>query len=148
MQVDAPRAGFEQTAAAGIARADTREPMTAGRPFYIASITKPMVAVRIMQLVEAGKLSLDTTLAQTGLLLADALQRLHVYDERSYGAQITIRQLLQHRTGLRDMLLDDREHLGDEFETGSAPGSIGGLWSSGLARYLECQRKPGNLLRR
>jgi len=143
VQVDAPRAGFEQTAAAGIARADTREPMTAGRPFYIASITKPMVAVRIMQLVEAGKLSLDTTLAQTGLLPADALQRLHVYDERSYGAQITIRQLLQHRTGLRDVLLDDREHLGDEFETGSAPGSIGGLWSSGLARYLECQRKPG-----
>ncbi len=143
VQVDAPRSGFEHTAAAGVARADSRERMTAGRPFYIASITKPMVAVRILQLVEAGKLSLDTTLAQTGILPTDALQRLHVYEGHSYGAQITIRQLLQHRTGLRDMLLDDRGHLGDEFESGSAPGSIGGIWSSGLARYLECQRRPG-----
>lgn len=143
VQVSAPRSGFEYSAAAGIARADTRDSMTAARPFYIASITKPMVAVRIMQLVEAGRLSLDTTLAQTGILPADALQRLQVFEGHSYGEEITIRQLLQHRSGLRDMLLDDRQHLSDEFESGSAPGSLGGIWSSQLARYLECRRQTG-----
>ena len=143
VQVSAPRLGFEYATAAGIARADDTAAMTAARPFYIASITKPMVATRILQLVEAGKLSLDTTLAQTGILPPDALGQLQVYEGHSYGGEITIRQLLQHRTGLRDMLLDDREHLSDEFESGTAPGSLGGIWSSQLARYLECHQHPG-----
>ncbi len=143
VQVSVPSMQFEHTAVAGIARADSREPMTAGRPFYIASITKSIVAVRILQLVEAGKLSLDTTIAKTGILPADALARLQVYEGHSYGGEITVRQLLQHRTGLRDMLLDDRQHLSDEFESGTAPGSLGGIWSSQLARYVECRRQPG-----
>lgn len=144
VRVSAPAAGFQHASAAGVARADTHESMTPARPFYIASITKPMVAVRILQLVEAGRLSLDTSLAETGILPADALQRLHVHDGRVHGPAITIRQLLQHRTGLRDMLLDDRTQLGDALESGVAPGSLGGIWSSQLDRYVGCRQKPGS----
>lgn len=143
VQVSVPAAGFLHAAAAGVARADTHEAMTPARPFYIASITKPMVAVRVLQLVEAGRLSLDTTLAETGILPADALQRLQVHEGRIHGPAITIRQLLQHRTGLRDMLLDDRTQLGDELESGVAPGSLGGIWFGQLDRYVGCRQKHG-----
>lgn len=134
---------FVYATGAGLARADAKDTMTPARPFYIASITKPMVAARILQLVEEGKLSLDTTLAQTGVLPPDALAQLQVFEGRAYGPELTIRQLLQHRTGLRDMLLDDREHLADELESGIAPGSIGGIWSGQLERFLACRGQPG-----
>jgi D-alanyl-D-alanine carboxypeptidase len=143
VHVSAPKLGFEHSAAAGIARADSMAPMTAAHPFYIASITKPMVATRIMQLVEADRLSLDTTLGDTGVLPPDALERLQVYGGHSYGAEITIRQLLQHRTGLRDMLLDDRQHLSEDVESGVAPASLGGIWTSQLARYMACRAQSG-----
>ena len=134
---------FVYATAAGEARADAKGPMTPDRPFYIASITKPMMATRILQLVEAGKLSLDTTLAQTGILPPDALAQLQVFEGYAYGPEITIRQLLQHRSGLRDMLLDDRDHIGDEMAEGVAPGSLGGIWTSQLERYLTCKGQPG-----
>ncbi len=134
---------FVYATAAGPARADGPEALTPERPFYIASITKPMVAARILQLVEAGKLSLDTTLAQTGILPPDALAQLQVFEGRAYGPELTIRQLLQHRTGLRDMLLDDRSHVGDEMAEGIAPGSLGAIWTSQLERYLACKGQPG-----
>lgn len=133
---------FVYATAAGLARADAKDTMTPARPFYIASITKPMVAARILQLVEAGKLSLDTTLAQAGILPPDALAQLQVFEGRAYGPEITIRQLLQHRTGLRDMLLDDRQNISEQIESGIAPGSIGGIWSGQLERYQVCRAKP------
>lgn len=142
VRVSVPRLGFEHTAAAGRARADAKAAMSRDQPFYIASITKPMVAVRILQLVEAGRISLDSSLGQLGLLPEDALQQLQVHDGRSYGADITVRQLLQHRTGLRDMLLDDREHLSEAVDGGTAAGSLGGIWSSQLGRFLECRDQP------
>ena len=142
VRVDGTRDGFAHAAAAGRARVDGVDRMTADRPFYVASITKSMVAARILQLVEAHRLSLDTTLGQAGLLPADALERLQVFEGRSYGAGITVRQLLSHRTGLRDVLLDDRESLSGEVESGVAPGSIGGIWSSQIGRYLQCRHEP------
>jgi D-alanyl-D-alanine carboxypeptidase len=141
--VDAPGAGLRHGTAAGLARGDSPAPMSIDRPFYVASITKPMVAVRILQLVESGHLSLDTTLGETGLLPADALSRLQVFEGHDYGGQITVRQLLQHRTGLRDVLLDDRDALGDTLEAGVAPGSIGGEWAAGVPRFLACRSQPG-----
>jgi len=135
------RTGWRHASAAGIARADSGEAMTADRPFYIASITKPMVAARILQLVEAGRISLDTTLAQAGILAPGALAVLQVHEGRSHGGEITIRQLLQHRSGLRDVLLDDREHTSGELESGIAPGSIGGIWMSQLERLVACRQQ-------
>ena len=141
-----PRMRFEHTAAAGIARADIREPMTADDLLH-RQHHQPIVAVRILQLVEAGKLSLDTTSHRRA-----SCPRTRCPVAGIRGAQLRrtnhVRQLLQHRTGLRDMLLDDRQHLSDDFESGTAPGSLGGIWSSQLARYVECRRATRDLLDR
>ena len=72
--------------------------------FRIASISKPFTAVAVMQLVERGKLSLDTRavkLAGIEPLLAEDAKG----DARL--EQITVRQLLQHTGGW------DRDKSGD-----------------------------------
>ena len=48
------------TGARGWADAEKRVPVTPDTVFNIASLTKPMTAVVLMQLVERGQLSLDT----------------------------------------------------------------------------------------
>jgi len=48
------------TGVRGWADIDAHKPVTAETPFNIASLTKPMTAVMLMQLVERGALSLDT----------------------------------------------------------------------------------------
>lgn len=48
------------TGTRGWADIEARTPMTPDTPFNIASLTKPMAAVVLMQMVERGQLSLDT----------------------------------------------------------------------------------------
>lgn len=62
-----------------------------GMVHRIASIAKPMTAVAIMQLVEAGKIDLD----------ASVQTYLPRFPEKKEG-QITIRHLLSHSSGIRD----------------------------------------------
>ncbi|WP_425615475.1 serine hydrolase [Anatilimnocola sp. NA78] len=80
----------------GLADVTTREPVSPSSLFRIASISKPITAVAILQLVEQGKLKLDDkvfdVLSYEPLLVGDAK-----VDERQ--KEITIRQLLQHRGG-------------------------------------------------
>lgn len=59
--------------------------------FKIASITKLYVAVATVKLVKAGRLSLDKTLADYFPELADRIE---------YSDQITLRMMLQHRSGI------------------------------------------------
>ena len=71
--------------------------------FRIASITKPITAVTILQLVEEGELSLDEN-PFTRIGLGDELQ-VEGRDERL--RQITVRHLLSHRGGWdRDVSFD------------------------------------------
>lgn len=80
----------------GFADVSTREPVTPQSLFRIASISKPVTAVAILQLIEQGKLKLDDPVHQfiddEPLLVGDAK-----LDKRQ--AEITIRQLLEHRGG-------------------------------------------------
>ena len=75
--------------------------------YKIASITKTMTAVVILQLQEEGKLNISDTISK---FLADSkvarLNDLHMHKGVSYGNTITIQQLLQHRTGLADIFTD------------------------------------------
>ena len=75
--------------------------------YKIASITKTMTSVVILQLQEEGKLSITDTISR---FLADSkivrLNDLHIHKGVSYGNTITIQQLLQHRTGLADIFTD------------------------------------------
>ncbi len=64
-------------------------PNTADTKFRLASITKQFTSMLIMQLVEKGKLSLDGK-------LADYLD----YYRKDVGEKVTIRQLLNHTSGI------------------------------------------------
>lgn len=60
------------TGARGWANIETRTPVTTETPFNIASLTKPMTAVMLMQLVERGQLSLSTPMQHYDRSYADA----------------------------------------------------------------------------
>lgn len=72
----------------------------ANAPFYIASITKMFTASLVLQLIDQGRIGLDTT-AQSILRQYD-LSDLHRVKGRSYGPQLTIRQLLHQTSGVAD----------------------------------------------
>ena len=75
--------------------------------FKIASITKMFTAVVILQLQEEGCLQTSDKLAQYLDHNHPArVEELHFYKGRSYGNQLTIRQLLEHRSGLADLFTD------------------------------------------
>jgi D-alanyl-D-alanine carboxypeptidase len=63
-------------------------------PLVIGSVTKTFVAATILQLVDEGRLS-----------LADTVSR-HLPDEKAVTPDITIRQLLDHTSGLADVFND------------------------------------------
>ena len=73
--------------------------------FHIGSIGKTFTAVAIAQLVEAGKLSWDTTLAQA----------VPEYPDHDAAKKITVWQLLHHTSGLGDIIVPEyfgnREHF-------------------------------------
>lgn len=65
--------------------------------FHIGSMNKMFTAVAIAQLVEAGKLGWDTT-------LADVMPE---YPDQAAAAKITVWQLLHHRAGLGDFFVPE-----------------------------------------
>ena len=73
---------------AGVADVRTGRPLRAGDPVRIGSVTKSFTAVVALQLVGEGRLSLDDSLGERlpGVL--------------PYGDEITLRQLLDHRSGV------------------------------------------------
>jgi D-alanyl-D-alanine carboxypeptidase len=75
-------------AAAGVADVSTGRPMEARLRFRAGSLTKPLVATVVLQLVAEGRVSLADTLERwlPGIL--------------PYGDQVTIRQLLGHTSGV------------------------------------------------
>ncbi len=75
--------------AAGSVDQEGTVPFTAQTLSRIASITKPMTAVAIMQLAERGELQLE-----------DKVRKYLPAFSKAHLAQITIKQLLQHSSGL------------------------------------------------
>lgn len=74
----------------GIADRDHNVPVEPLTKFQIASVGKMFTATAIMQLIDAGKLTLDTTL----------LEVLPDYPDRDVAAKIRVRHLLNHSAGL------------------------------------------------
>ena len=73
---------------------DTREPLDINDIFRIASISKSFSGVSIMQLVEAGKMSLDDDV--NGILGMD------IRNPRYPDIPVTIKMLLSHTSGMND----------------------------------------------
>jgi CubicO group peptidase (beta-lactamase class C family) len=97
--------GQEVLAASGVLNSATQVPVTPDSLFQIGSITKIWTATMIMQLIEEGQLSLDTTVADvlpgTRLGPSDA------------GGQVTVQHLLTHTSGIDGDIFTDTGR-GDE----------------------------------
>ena len=89
----------------GYADVAAREPATAENRFRIASISKPITAIAVLQLVDQGRLSLDDKVFDILQGYEPHLEEGQEIDPRM--ADITIRQLLQHTGGWdRDKTFD------------------------------------------
>ncbi|MFH9354212.1 serine hydrolase domain-containing protein [Kitasatospora sp. NPDC017646] len=86
----------------GVAELGTDRPVPADGRFRVSCLTKPFVSVVVLQLVAAGKIVLDNTVESylPGLL--------------PYGEKITIRNLMQHTSGLYNYS-DSFQKPGDRF---------------------------------
>jgi N-acyl-D-amino-acid deacylase len=93
--------------------------------FRIASVSKPITAVGILQLVDAGKIQLDKP-ATSYLTLEPVLEGDAKFDER--WKKVTVRQCLQHTGGW------DRNAKGS-FDPIAVPGRI--------AKAMELKQAPG-----
>ena len=82
------KGGRVHTFAAGLADVKLRRPMRTALRFRVGSLSKPVVATLVLELVAERRLRLSDTVARwlPGLIPA--------------GARITVRELLQHRSGL------------------------------------------------
>ena len=86
------------TAAARVTNLDTQVPVTPDAVFQIGSITKVFTATLIMQLVDDGLLGLDDPVQQH-------LPEFQLDDPRA--DQVTVRQLLDHTSGLTDAMVPE-----------------------------------------
>lgn len=94
LSVTAPGRGLAWRGAAGRA-AFLGPPLSPDAPFRTASVTKPFTAAAVLRLVETGRLGLDDAVAP---LLPQGV----------VDAGTTVRQLLQHTSGLGDYGTDPR----------------------------------------
>jgi len=97
--------GQEVLAAHGVLNSATQVPVTPDSLFQIGSITKIWTTTMIMQLIEEGLLSLDTTVAD--VLPGTRLGRSDV------GGQVTVQHLLTHTSGIDGDIFTDTGR-GDE----------------------------------
>ncbi len=84
----------------GFADIETGAPATAETVYVIASVTKLLTAATIMRLVESGRLRLDDDLASL----------LPAFPNPEQGRRITLRHLLNHTSGLPDLLAVYQKH--------------------------------------
>jgi D-alanyl-D-alanine carboxypeptidase len=85
---------LDWSASTGVRDRDTLEPFRVDEPARIASATKPHTAAVILQLVDEGRLTLETTLAE-------------FVPDYPNAEKITVRHLLQHRSGIPEIQLVD-----------------------------------------
>jgi len=105
-------------------------PMTADTIFHIASMTKPVTSVAVMQLVESGRVKLDEP-AATYFPELSSVRVLEEFDASTGKAKLrppksppTVRQLLSHTSGFVYDFFDKKMH--DYAATGAVPSASQG----------------------
>lgn len=89
--------GAQALVAHGVADPATGDPLTVDHAYRIASCTKSFVAASVVTLVAEGQVMLDAPVID--LLPADTAE---LFTRFEHGRSVTVRQLLQHRSGLVD----------------------------------------------
>jgi D-alanyl-D-alanine carboxypeptidase len=87
--------GYRWQTAKGVSNLETKQPLRLNDRFNVGSITKPIVATVLLQLVDEGKLSLDDTLGKRLPKVAKQIANSN---------RITIRQMLNMTSGIPDYL--------------------------------------------
>jgi D-alanyl-D-alanine carboxypeptidase len=90
--------------ASGVADLESKQAAEPNGQVRIASNTKMFTATVVMQLVDEGKVSLDEPIESylPGLVKGEGID----------GRQISVRQLLQHTSGLPEYIVDLLDHVG------------------------------------
>ena len=102
--VEAPQRNFKWVGAAGMADSAAGLVMNPADQFRTASIGKMTCAALTLKMIEAGYFTLDDSIYH---YLPDSIMTgLHVLGGHDYGNRITIRHLLNHRSGLADYVQD------------------------------------------
>ena len=106
LRIESSTSGVVWEGAAGLrsARGESAVAMRAGDTFEVASITKTFTAACALLLVEDGALELDAPIGRA--LPASTTNGLLVFKGHDYGAELTLRQLLSHRSGMPDYWTD------------------------------------------
>lgn len=121
---------------AGVADIDTDQAVTPGTQFRVASVTKMYVAAAVLELVEAGELSLDRPISGYGV---------HLPERLAFVEGLTLRQLLSHTTGLAQTFTRDEDRhrrlsLSDLVDRIPAPACApGSCWSYADGNYVITQ---------
>ncbi len=102
--VEAPLINLKWQGAAGMADPGTNLAMLPDDQFRVASLGKMTLATLVMKLMEEGRFSLDDSIYH--YLPDSIITGLHVLQGVDYSNQITVRQLLNHTTGLPDYIQD------------------------------------------
>lgn len=84
----------------GLANQEKEIEMTVNSQFFIASITKIFTATVIMQMHQQGLLDINNSIAE--YLPESVYSNINVYKEIDYSAEITVKQLLAHTSGIAD----------------------------------------------
>lgn len=107
----------------GLANVEKHAAITPDTDFRLASVTKQFTAMAIMLLVHDGKLRYDDTLG-------------HIFPEfPSYGKEITVRELLNHTSGLKDYGELYMKQVGDKTPMDQVPQIL----DKGVLQLLEQQ---------
>lgn len=152
--VDAPDNRFHYTTAGWTDRLDNIELILPSRQFLITDITQAMTATIIYQLAEEGHLGaegVDARLADLHVLPSEVLEEIHRMDGRSYASAITVRHLLTHTSGLRDVYFDSVEGPVSALPPPAARAAPDSLFAMGAFTqpwtvwdYAAWQADPGN----
>ncbi|MFJ9557650.1 serine hydrolase domain-containing protein [Nocardiopsis sp. NPDC101807] len=112
--------GAEVVHVAGYGTDSGGRPVTADTPMGVASVSKAFTALAVMQLVEEGEIGLDDR-------VADRLPGFALADPR--GAEITVRQLLTHTSGMSDTSFREKSEPAPD----DLSGAVARLAGAGLA---------------
>ena len=133
VRVEVPSVGFEHASAAGLGREDTGEAVTVDHRLHVASVGKMFTATLVLQAAESGLFGpdgIDTALGELAFAPGALVTGVH-----PLGPTITIRQLLTHTSGMKDMQADDATGTADELGRPAPDSVVANFWRSarGLA---------------
>lgn len=113
----------------GVADRETKKPVPPDALFRISSVSKPLTAAAVFQLIERGKLRLDDKVMD----VLDLKAPLRNFDER--WRKVTIRNLLEHRAGW-DAAKSKREPMFSSLEVVREAGGLHPAMPPAIIRYM------------